>query len=253
MKWIVIVLLVGNVAVFSWQFNQHVKEQTAATASLPPLPPKTPSLRLVSELSELPPLRTTTSNNEMEGDAEEVIAAVDLYTELNSFGVPSDTCIDVGPFADEQQLDTFKNWVRTRATTVHTRMETVRERRFFWVYLEPESDAQAKKSLNDLKRRGVKDYMLVRRGGLKNAISLGLFRSQDSVNRRLAEMIRQGYKPVVVPQFKSIENYFVRATMALGYEDTSGASEALTGHATLETTACVSTTNPTQIGELYTP
>ena len=69
MKWIAIVLLVGNVVVFGWQFNQHVKEQTAATAGVPTLPPKTSSLRLVSELIELPPLRTTASNNEIGGDA----------------------------------------------------------------------------------------------------------------------------------------------------------------------------------------
>ena len=141
MKWVAIVLLVGNVVVFGWQFNQHVKEQTAATASVLPLPPKTPSLRLVSELIELPPLRTTASNNEIGGDAQEFNTAVDLNTELNSFGEPSETCIDVGPFEDEQQLDDFKTWLRTDETAVHTRLETVRERRFFWVYLEPESDA----------------------------------------------------------------------------------------------------------------
>lgn len=91
------------------------------------------------------------------------------------------------------------------------------------------------------------------RGDLKNAISLGLFRSQDSVNRRFAEMIRQEYKPVVVSQFKSIENYFVRATMVVGSKDTSDLPEAVIGDATLETTECVSTANPTQIGELYNP
>ncbi len=238
MRWITIGLLLGNVIFFAWQFNKHLNDETAAAAGIPPLPPGTPSLKLVSELSELPPLRASAEKTNRESETTSTTEVVDFTTELNSFGEPSDTCIEVGPFAEKQQLDRFRNWLRSRATTVHSRVETVSERQFFWVYLEAVSDADAKRSLNDLERRGVKDYMLVRRGGLKNAISLGLFSSQDSVNRRLAEMNRQGYKPVVVPKFESTENYFVRATMALGSEDTGTVSGALTGDVTVEQIEC---------------
>jgi hypothetical protein len=240
MKWFAILLLVGNVALAGWQFNEHVRENAIAAAGTPPLPPRTPSLRLISELAELPERRAdaTGVNAGADDDSEPVVQAVDLSTELNSFGNPSDNCISVGPITDEVQLNKFRIWLRLRATVVHTRVETVRQRRFFWVYLEPASNEEAKKNLSDLERRGVTDYMLIRRGGLKNAISLGLFRSQDSVNRRLAEMNRQGYKPVVVPKFKTTENYWLRATMAEGFEDTSIIPPDLIGDATLEPIDC---------------
>lgn len=238
MKWIAIGLLIGNVILIGVQLNRHLNEQSAAVRDLPPLPPKTPSLRLVSELSELPVQRTKTLSIDFDPGADIAVEAVDLSTELYSFEDPSDTCIEAGPFADREELENFKNSLRTRATTVHSRVETVSERQYFWIYLEAVSDALAKESLNDLERRGVTDYMLVRRGGLKNAISLGLFRSQDSVNRRLAELNRQGYKPVVVPKFESTENYYVRATMAIGSEDTSTVSGALRGDAKIETFDC---------------
>ena len=167
-----------------------------------------------------------------------MVEAVDLNTELNDFGNASDTCIDIGPITNTEQLDNIRAWLRLRATAVHTRKETVRERRFFWVYLESTSDEQAQQNVDDLERRGVTDYLLIHRGGLKNAISLGLFRSQDSVNRRLAEMTQQGYKPVVVPKFESTEHYFIRATMAQGYEDTDNLPENLLGEATLEPANC---------------
>ena len=61
--------------------------------------------------------------------------------------------------------------------------------------------------------------MLVRNGDLKNAISLGLFRSQDSVTRRLEEMSEQGYKPVVVPKFEKTDQYWINASLAEGFED----------------------------------
>jgi hypothetical protein len=237
-KWIAIIFLIGNVVLFGWQFNQHLKDQSVAARGLSPLPPKTPSLRLVSELPKLPPRRASAADDEAETGIDITIDSVDLTTELNSFGEPSNTCIDVGPFAEKRQLEDFRNWLRTRATAVYSRVETVSERQFFWIYLESVSGVQAEKSLNDLKARGVKDYMLVRRGGLKNAILLGLFRSQDSVNRRLAEMNRQGYKPVVVPKFESTENYYVRATMAVGSEDTTTVSDALAGDAEVAQIEC---------------
>ena len=47
----------------------------------------------------------------------------------------------------------------------------------------------------DLERKGVSDYLLINRNGLKNAISLGVFSSQDAVNRRLTEMTRKATSP----------------------------------------------------------
>jgi len=240
MKWLVIALLLANVVVLGWQFNEHIRAQTVAAAGLPDLPRDAPSLRLVSELPG-PPARREPPRAQLPqtiSKQKEIIEAVDLSTEINSDNIPSNVCIDIGPIADKEKLDNLRAWLRERTTTVHTRAETVRERRFFWVYLEPASDDEARENLDDLKRRGVTDYMLIRRGGLKNAISLGLFRSQDSVNRRLAEMGRQGYKPVVVPKFEKTENYWIKATMAQGAEDTSQLPAALLADASLKTNEC---------------
>lgn len=241
MKWFVIVLLVANVVLFAWRFNEHLHTQARDTATAAALPADAPSLQLVSELPVLPPRRET----EQKAAASEspvventVVQAVDLSTEINSDAIASNTCIEIGPLADQQSVAAVRDWLRTRTTLVHTRAETVRERRYFWIYLEPVSAEQARKSLQDLAQRGVKDYMLIHRGGLKNAISLGLFRSQDSVNRRLAEMTEQGYKPVVVPQFETTENFWIRATMAAGFADPAALTQALPDGATLTSRTC---------------
>ena len=81
-------------------------------------------------------------------------------------------------------------------------------------------------------------FLVAASGGLKNAISLGLFRSQDSVNRRLAEITRQGYKPVVVPKFETFDHYWVRATMAEGFEDISDVPDDLPGELVFEPIDC---------------
>tara|TARA_R110002096_G_scaffold124218_1_gene268706 strand:- start:2408 stop:3160 length:753 start_codon:yes stop_codon:yes gene_type:complete len=247
MKAFVIILLIANVALFGWRFNEHLHARALATAAAPELPADAPSLQLVSELPVLPPRRQLerTAGDGTQAVESTVVQAVDLSTEINSSALASDICVDIGPLADQQSVTAVREWLRTRTTLVHTRAETVRERRYFWIYLEPASDEQARKNLNDLARRGVKDYMLIRRGGLKNAISLGLFRSQDSVNRRLAEMTEKGYKPVVVPQFETTENFWIRATMATGFADTDPLAALLPDGATLTERTCAAATTAT--------
>lgn len=253
MKWLVIFLLLINVFVYGWQFNKDVREEAAVAAGVAPLPADAPSLRLVSELDELPPSREAvaapTASLDADAATEVVAEAVDLTTEINSVGDASEVCVNVGPLKDSEALEKLKLWLRTRATVVHTQMDTVRERRFFWVYLEPVSDEQAKKDLSELERSGITDYMLIRRGGLKNAISLGLFRSQDSVNRRLTEMTRKGYKPVVVPKFETLEHYQVRAIMAKGFEDITDVSAEVLGESELRQIDCTGLADATVAGE----
>lgn len=245
LKWAVIALLVGNVSLFALQFNEGVGKDPTRVQGVPPLPLKTPGLRLISELPNLPSRRElddlAKASTELEG---ELVSAADLSTEINDIGKASNSCVDIGPLPDAAQLKDLRAWLSTRATTVHSRVETTRERRFFWVYLEPASDAEAQANLSDLARRGVTDYMLIRRGGLKNAISLGLFRSQDSVNRRLAEMTQQGYKPVVVPKFESTKSYYLRATLVEGAEDVNAIPAKLYGDAILEGSDCTSLQDP---------
>lgn len=243
-KWLVIFLLLGNVVVFGWRFNENIRAETIAAAGAPAIAAGTASLRLISELPKLPPKREPRRDlgEQLPSDDEAEVEVVDLTTEINSEKSASNACLSIGPIPDKARVDALRNWLRDSTAVMHTRAETVRERRFFWVYLEPASDAKAQERLADLKLRGVTDYMLIRRGGLKNAISLGLFRSQDSVNRRLAEMGKQGYKPVVVPKFEKTENYWIKATLAADVEVNLAIPDDLRGEAEVEPSTCATTT-----------
>ena len=125
----------------------------------------------------------------------------------------SSYCFSFGPFTHVHDVSRRKvvlagrvDWLRTE-----TRRDGERQR-LFWVYLKPrESVAAAQEELADLRRRGITDYMIIRRGGLRNAISLGLFSSQESVNNRLAELADEGYQPVVVPRYKLTKHFWLHA------------------------------------------
>ncbi|MCB1747682.1 MAG: hypothetical protein KDK06_10930 [Gammaproteobacteria bacterium] len=229
MKWLALVLLVANLGLFGWQYSRQVDEATREVMTRKPAATDAPPLQLLSELDRLPPLKDAAA-------AEAV--RTPPSAEVNELVEPADRCLDIGPFDAAADRDRLRDWLRDYVARTASRSENVRQRRFFWVYLEPTTDEAAQANLDDLRNRGVTDYMLIRRGELKNAISLGLFRSQDSVNRRLAEMSEKGYKPVVVPKFETTEKFWLAAQLAAGNEDSLDIPSALLGTAEARPVSC---------------
>lgn len=229
MKRIVIALLVLNLVLFAWQYNSHVETITRNALTAEPLPPDTPGIVLLAELEHLP---------QQKAPRADAPVATTQYSEVHEHVDASDRCLNIGPFADATRRDQFRDWLRDYIAVLNMRVEETEQRRFFWVYLEPSDPDQAAQDLANLTRRGITDTLLIRRGEMQNAISLGLFRSQDSVNRRLAELSEKGYKPVVVPQFQSDERYWFSARLAADYADGLDLPESLLGDATAEPMAC---------------
>jgi len=200
MKWIAIFFLLANVIYFGWQMNQRLDHVIPATANNEEVvPASSKPLVLLSELEELPPLRDTQDLLE-DGDMSE---AVSEETVINEGDIDMEgTCFSIGPYVQKADHKTLSDWLLARNIPFRERPESIRTRERYWVYLEPQDEAEAKAQLDELKNKGLSDYYMISKGDMKNAISLGLFSSQDAVNRRLVELEREGYNPVVVPQHK---------------------------------------------------
>ncbi len=153
-------------------------------------------------------------------------------------GAPSGVCVHIGPFAMTDEYAPLAKWLTPRSTTVNVETVTTNRRQLFWVYLEQRSADEAQARLAELKRKGVRDTLLVNRDGFTNAISLGVFSSQDAVNRRLAEIERKGYKPVVVPRIETTDMRWLNVELATGYEDKRRIPAALRGNAGVEDIDC---------------
>jgi len=230
MKVLALILLVANCAVLGWQYQTRLAEQAAELARRQPLPANTPRLTLLAELPRLPPPKQASTQD---------VPAAPASAEVNADVVAADLCIDVGPFAVASARDKLRDWLRDYAARLAMRSVTVRKNQFFWIYLEPGSETTAQAKLADLRERGVADTMLIRRGELKNAISLGLFRSQDSVNRRLAELNSKGYQPVVVPRYETSDEFWVSAQFAAEYAEPPVLPASLLGVAGVATIDCM--------------
>ncbi|MSR15599.1 MAG: hypothetical protein EXR86_13775 [Gammaproteobacteria bacterium] len=279
MKWFAVLLVLANVLYFGWGYEKTLREAAKVKPGPAPLSATTPSLSLVSELDQLPPPREQAATPRVPEVVAEIVApatatiqaaeatrtsdippttpaptapaapsppsATPLTNrEVASVGAPTDICVEVGPFSAATEADNFEAWLSPRAAALHRVSQTVRKKKFFWVYLEPHSVSEAQANVADLQRKGVSDILLLRRDGLKSAISLGLFSSQDAVNRRLAEMSKQGYKPVVVPKITLTERFWLRANLTVGYEDLSSVPSAQLAGAAVTPIACAKIADP---------
>ncbi len=231
MKLLVVALLLANAAVFGWQYTVSVRNATRAIVERPPpLPTDTPSLVLLRELETLPKEKSP---------AEPVQIPEPVESEVKADVAAGDQCIDIGPYAEAAARDALGEWMQDFVASSHTRSVTVRGGQFFWIYLEPSSTSEsARENLAGLAEKGVQDYMLISRGDLKNAISLGLFRSQDSVNRRLAELSDKGYKPVVVPRYEETQAYYIALQLALSADGRPDIPASLLGEAKVTELDC---------------
>ena len=103
-------------------------------------------------------------------------------------------CVEWGGFAPaevsaaEQSVQAFANKVIQRRSVEATTG--------YWVYIAPTADRpQAERKLVELKRQGVSDSYLVQdQSGFNNAISLGVFRTEDAARTQLDQLRVRGVK-----------------------------------------------------------
>lgn len=242
MKWLCVSILVLNVAYFAWAFDQQVKADVRQAMQSDPIPPDVERLHLLSEFDTLPEVRAVSAIAQADqrhgqtpsvpmpeplaqaaesasdrtlGDTPETDSltadnAVALPAAVTESVAPVEVCYSIGPFDDERDAIGVDDWFRERRSFTRRRVADDTGHKLFWIYLEPmKSRAVAEKTIAELQKQNIQDYMLVNKGDLRNAISLGLFSSQASVNRRLGELESKGYKPIVVPYYNATPVYWV--------------------------------------------
>lgn len=236
MKWLFILLLLCNVFYFGWEFDQQTRVSISNSTAAIPIPKGTEELKLLSELEE--PLALIVSSpvpaptvsrqgqqpdagqNDSEspagmedkvGIAEQKNTGMELLASLPGVNVAElskelekaeTLCFTYGPMDDAEESAKLESWFHSRHVSVNHRQTDEKGRQLFWIYLTPRNNREnAVAAIKDLKNKGVTDLRLISSGELVNAISLGLFSTQASVNRRLREIADMGYKPVVIPHY----------------------------------------------------
>jgi hypothetical protein len=233
MRWVALCLLALNLVHYGWQIDADARTARANQSEALSLPARVEGLKLVRELAKPPAAR-----EELEGQlnyepaaqavndpglqtetsvAAEIQAGTgagpdELVNQLPDLNLPAAatgaeatvaeeySCFSFGPLPEEKHAVWLADWFRVRLVPLRSRVSEAANRSLFWVYLAPQQSRQgAEAVLDTLAGKGIRDFRLIDRGNLANAVSLGLFSSQSQVNERLRQLREQGFQPVVVP------------------------------------------------------
>lgn len=117
---------------------------------------------------------------------------------------PPRTCLTIGPLDADADLGALQIWLEEQGAKVDVRRDERREVALYWVYFPPRaSREQAVAEVLELRNRGIDDIIVVPKGDMANAISLGVFSRPENRDRRLRELNDKGYQPSIGPRYRT--------------------------------------------------
>lgn len=245
MKWFVFVLLTANILYFSWEYNALLRDAMKRATHYQPIPQQVESLKLLRELDlpHTPRARTGPAVGEDPGRRDDdtgsasnigqasgtseptapVSARADEQRKAKTdstskaarsadpaLGQPPDFCFTVGPFVDERAASEATSWLGHLNARNWTRQDEKITSRRYWIFIEPTGpESVARDILEDLKSKGVEDFMLFRDSASKGIISLGLYSTEGSLEIRRSELRKKGFDPNVRPRHKVVKQHWV--------------------------------------------
>ncbi len=219
MKWMILFLVLVNVAFFGWQLR---RDQTMFVTA-EPMPPVTRSamvnrLLLVSELQSgvlrqrrnVPSPPPPASPPEAQSPIEIAKADTDTTsrsTEAN-LAVPPESdieCYTVGPLENEDDISAIGAWFSAQGSQATLRSDERREVASTWLFLPPLESREAADALaREIQAANIDDIYVIPRGDMANAVSLGLYSQNDSLHRRVSQLEERGYTPSMLPRYRTV-------------------------------------------------
>ena len=215
-------LVLTNIAYFSWQYlyqqPEAVQERTRTVQG--------ENLILLSELSteQYPLLRQDMENVPSTGVARvEAQAVTDAMVGKTA---TANRCLLVSNIQQRESLDQLTALLSEQGFTGLEQGEAAGARNNYWVMLPVQKSRQdAEDIARLLSQRRLKDYFIVRSGDYENAISLGVFSTEERAQRRLRE-IHALDQAVLRPEIEQIELPIRVYWLRLAYKE--GQAQVLT-------------------------
>lgn len=186
MKRLVLLLLLANLAYFGWQqFGPGIGGGRAAPAD----PETAPKLVMLAEvpLAQRPAPRATLVPDELPAGVETPPAEGGSPSAAEV--PPAATCFHLAGFPSAPSATRTKATLEKAGAAVGSPVAERFARTRYWVLLPPSRNpAAAQLVVERLKQAGMKDYYLIPEGPNRNAISLGVFSSQEGARRRVADV-----------------------------------------------------------------
>ena len=164
MKLLVVLLVLANIAFYAWGHLERMNESESNRLNRQ-LAPERIKLLTPQQVAALGPAKASQLAN---------------------------VCLEWGGFTDQE-----KGAVLAALEPLHLGRQMSQRRvessSAYWVYLPPlASKAAAERRVAELRTLGLRDFFILNDGALRNAISLGVFKSEDAANKFLETISAQG-------------------------------------------------------------
>lgn len=181
-------LVVVNALLIGWDASRITDPQRSVSAT--PVDAAVPTLRLLSELDEMP-------------------VAV----------APPTLCYAIGPLATPDELAVVRARLETRASNLRERSEQLRVASSHWVYMAPKDTREAAESLlRAMRARGIEDIAVVPNPDGRSIVSLGVYGRQEWAERRVEEVRALGFAARSMPRESTETRYWLEFRQPTGTE-----------------------------------
>lgn len=198
-------LLLLNLLFFFWQYTQPEKQ----TLAIKPLPSHMKPVVLLRELKggqsvESGPVEVTVI------EVVEPPEPVEVIEPDVQMMVEKDSCYTLGPFEDQQRVKEVQKVLEGYSKNLAVRKIQEKEQHRYWVYLGAARNRnEAIETSQELAKKRLKDYYIVRGGENNNRISLGHYREKNSAERRMSQLKLLGYEPVLEVIYRTFDLFWL--------------------------------------------
>ncbi len=123
-------------------------------------------------------------------------------------------CGVIGPLKDHQVAKDVVEELKKSELETKLERKIEKEQIGYWVVIPPMEDGgQAQAKIDELTQAGVKDIWHFRGGGMKDAISLGMFAQKGNAVNFSKEVSQKGFKTEMRPRYLNKTRYLVTFTI----------------------------------------
>lgn len=208
MKIVVGVLLAINALLFYWVAEKSNQEDVLLAEMSTNMPP----LRLLSEVTpQIQPKQTVVKQSVTEETTVELSQEPAIVEKPPARAVFLElSCYSLGPFLEEKSVKSASSILTQLGMVATYKSETRREVSGYWVYIPPlPSRDDAGKVILMLKKRGIKDFLIVSTGIKRNAISLGFFGTRDGAQQHQTRMKALGLNPILEDSYRETSGFWL--------------------------------------------
>lgn len=184
MKWILYLFLAANLLTFAW-FSLHPEMRSGSmeVADHAVTPEGVGTIRLLNE--------------------NDPVIGVAAGMQLSSGAVGM--CHRLGPFSDHEMADNALARIDELGRVGTVRSDTEKVKTGYWVYLESMREREVGRIIEELKKKGIRDYHKTGR----NELSLGIYNGLQSAERRRKTIAALGYSPLLGPLYRNQIRYWI--------------------------------------------